>query len=207
MRRPWIVLIFAAAMGILEAAVVVYLRHIYYPAGFGFPLVEMEGSILRVEIVREAMTIVMLVCVALIAAERTWGRLMAFLVAFGTWDVLYYAGLKVWLGWPASIFEPDILFLIPKPWVGPVIAPVLVSVLWVAAGLALHRSDVRMRPTDLAGALVAAGLILASFMLPAGQSGDPRYRWALFAVGYGVGAAALARIGQRARAVRLHPPA
>jgi len=195
MRHPWIVVIYAAAMGILEAAVVVYLRRIYYPAGFGFPLSPMEGSILRVEVIREAMTIVMLVCVALIAAERPWGRSMAFLIAFGTWDVLYYAGLKVFIGWPASIFASDILFLIPRPWVGPVVAPVLVSILWIAAGLRLHRTEVRIRPIDLAGAFAAAGLVLFSFLIPVGRQGaDPRFPWPIFGLGYLIGLAVLGRI-------------
>ncbi|MDM7913877.1 MAG: hypothetical protein QUU85_01235, partial [Candidatus Eisenbacteria bacterium] len=117
MRHPWIVLIYSIAMGVLEAAVVVYLRRIYYPAGFGLPLVAMDPFVLRVEIAREAATIVMIACVALLAAPQPWSRLMAFLVVFGAWDLAYYAGLKLWLGWPARLFEPDILFLIPKVWV------------------------------------------------------------------------------------------
>ncbi len=209
MRHPWTVVFFAAAMGILEAAVVVYLRHIYYPAGFGFPLVRMDRSIFHIEVIREAMTIVMLACVARIAAERTWGRLMAFLVAFGVWDIMYYVGLKIWLGWPASLVTPDILFLIPRPWVGPVLAPVLVSALWIVAGLTLHRANVKLLLLDWAGAIGSAGLILASFLsqVPAGParagggSGDPRFLWLLFLAGYLVGILALYRIARRSRVV------
>ena len=41
-------LLYAVAMGYLEAAVVVYLRAIYYPEGFSFPLKPMDAGILGV---------------------------------------------------------------------------------------------------------------------------------------------------------------
>lgn len=197
MRRPWIVIIFAAAMGILEATVVVYLRRIYYPHGFGFPLVPMDPTTLRVEVIREAMTIVMLACVAGLAGERLWPRLMAFLVAFGVWDIVYYIGLELFLRWPASWLEPDILFLIPKVWIGPVLAPVLVSVLWIIAGLMLHRRSVRMRAFDWIGAVVSAGVILASFLTPLGSPEHPRFAWWLFGIGFALGATVLVTIARR----------
>ena len=99
-RHPKILCLFAAAMGILEAIVVVYLRRIYYPDGFGFPLAVMDAEILRVELIREAMTLVMLAALAWLAAGRAWSRLMAFVIAFGVWDILYYVGLKLFLDWP-----------------------------------------------------------------------------------------------------------
>jgi hypothetical protein len=43
---------------------------------------------------------------------------------FGIWDLFYYVWLKVCLGWPSSLLTWDVLFLIPVPWVGPVLAPV-----------------------------------------------------------------------------------
>jgi hypothetical protein len=197
MRHPWIVVLYAAAMGMLEAAVVVYLRHIYYPNGFGFPLVPMDPTTLRVEVIREAMTIVMLVCVAMLAAERAWPRLMAFIVAFGVWDIIYYAGLKALLDWPASWLDPDILFLIPSVWVGPVLAPVLVSALWIAAGLALHRRPLRMRPADWIGAIAAAAIVVASFCTPLGDPEHPRFAWGLFALGFVIGSLTLIRLHLR----------
>jgi hypothetical protein len=198
-RRPWLVIVFAAAMGILEAAVVVYLRRIYYPGGFAFPLAPMEPAILRVEVTREAATLVMLACVAGLAAERAWPRLMAFLVAFGVWDVTYYAGLKLFLDWPASWLTPDILFLIPKFWVGPVLAPVLVSALWIVAGLTLHRRPVRMRPADWIGAAGAAAIVLASFLLPLGTPEHPRFAWPLFGAGLLLGFLILVKLGRADR--------
>lgn len=201
MRHPWIVFVFAAAMGILEAAVVVYLRRIYYPGGFGFPLAPFDPFILRVEVIREAMTIVMLGCVAFLAASRGWARLMAFLFAFAVWDILYYAGLKIFLDWPASFLAPDILFLIPKPWVGPVLAPILVSIVWIAGGLSLHHRRVRFGRYDalLVGLSVAS--ILASFFKPSGADPSPDFSWIIFTTGLLIGAFAFLRLGVTSRSM------
>jgi hypothetical protein len=197
MRHPWIIIVYAAAMGILEAAVVVYLRRLYYPGGFAFPLVPMDPAILRLEVIREAMTIAMLAGVAGLAAERAWPRLMAFIVAFGVWDIVYYAGLKLFLGWPASWLAPDILFLIPKVWVGPVLAPVLISILWITAGLALHRRPVRIRAGDWIGVAASAAIVMASFCIPLGTPGHPRFAWWLFGAGFLAGAGTLFRLARR----------
>ncbi|MFH1062114.1 MAG: hypothetical protein V1747_04420 [Candidatus Omnitrophota bacterium] len=40
-------------------------------------------------------------------------RLAYFLTIFAVWDIFYYVWLKLLLGWPRSIFDWDILFLIP----------------------------------------------------------------------------------------------
>ena len=181
-------------MGILEAIVVVYLRRIYYPGGFGFPLVVMDAAILRAELIREAMTLVMLGCLAWIAAERAWARLLAFLVAFGVWDIAYYVGLKLFLGWPAHLLEPDILFLLPVVWIGPVLAPLLVAGSWSAAGLLLHRyryADLGWGWREWVGLAAAHGLMLASFLIHAGTQEDPGFRWPLFLAGYALGLAVL----------------
>ena len=42
-------------------------------------------------------------------------------MAFGIWDIFYYVFLKIIYDWPKSLFDWDILFLIPLPWWGPVI--------------------------------------------------------------------------------------
>lgn len=207
MRHPIAVCVYAAAMGILEAIVVVYLRRIYYPGGFGFPLVEMDPSMLRIEVIREAMTLIMLGAVAWIAADRAWNRLLAFIVAFGIWDILYYAGLKISLNWPASWLEPDILFLIPRVWIGPVLAPILVSLAWVVGGLWLHRvpyDRLGMGWKSWAAAIGGAALILAAFLSPgtspeAGAAGAPSFPWLLFGAGFVLGTATLARLGIRSR--------
>ena len=57
-------------------------------------------------------------------------------VAFGVWDIFYYVFLWLFAGWPASLFDQDILFLIPLPWWGPVVSPALLAALMVVAGAA-----------------------------------------------------------------------
>lgn len=118
---------FSIAMGYLETSVVVYLRKIYYPEGFGFPLVPVTRDIAITEFWREAATIIMLIAAGVVAGKNPLQRFVFFLYTFAVWDIFYYVFLKVLLGWPESLFTWDILFLIPFPWVGPVIAPCLVS--------------------------------------------------------------------------------
>jgi hypothetical protein len=119
--------LFAVAMGLLEAIVVVYLRKLYYPQGFDFPLQPMSSDILTAEIVREACTMVMLAAVALMAGKNKLQKFAWFIYCFAVWDIFYYIGLKIFLNWPPSLFTWDLLFLIPMPWVGPVITPVICS--------------------------------------------------------------------------------
>ncbi|MCK6459543.1 MAG: hypothetical protein L6Q95_06570, partial [Planctomycetes bacterium] len=104
--------VFAAAFGVIEGAVVVYLREIYYPEGFSFPLKEMAPRILATELVREAATIVLLLAAAMLAERRPVRRFAVFAFCFGVWDITYYLALKALLGWPPSLLTMDILFLI-----------------------------------------------------------------------------------------------
>lgn len=129
------VLIYSIAMGFLEAIVVVYLRDIYYPSGFKFPLMIIPDSTLRVEILRELCTLIMLIAVAFIAGKNKLEVFSYFLFSFAVWDLTYYAGLKLILNWPSSFFTWDILFLIPVPWIGPVLAPIISSISMVILSL------------------------------------------------------------------------
>jgi hypothetical protein len=117
--------IFAVAMGYLESADVVYLREIYYPEGFAFPLKIMNMQIALTEILREFATLIMLAAVGCIAGRSRLEKFGIFVYAFGIWDIFYYVFLKLLLGWPDSLFTWDILFLLPTTWVGPVLAPVI----------------------------------------------------------------------------------
>ncbi|MFA5175914.1 MAG: hypothetical protein WC413_01475 [Candidatus Nanoarchaeia archaeon] len=128
-----IITIFAIAMGFLEAAVVIYLRKLLYPNGFDFPLKGfLDPSILSVEWIREFATIVMLVTISMLAAKKLYERFAYFLYAFAIWDVFYYVFLKLVLDWPSSLLTWDMLFLIPWVWVGPVLAPLICCVLFIA---------------------------------------------------------------------------
>jgi len=129
--------VFAAAMGMLEAIVAYYLRLLYYPGGFSFPLVTMPDEVLSAEMVREAATMVMLLSVAFLTGKGKIGRIVLFLYLFGIWDIFYYLGLKIFVGWPESLITWDLLFLIPVPWVAPVLAPVICSVFFILTGIAV----------------------------------------------------------------------
>lgn len=122
-------LAFSIAMGFLEAAVVIYLRELYYVNGFGFPLQPMPLFMIRVEILREAATVIMLGGVGYMAGKTHLQRFAYFCFAFAVWDLWYYIFLYVFLEWPQSIYTWDLLFLIPLPWVGPVWAPCLLSII------------------------------------------------------------------------------
>jgi hypothetical protein len=116
------------------------------------------------------------------------------------WDIFYYVWLKVLLDWPASLLTPDILFLIPLPWWGPVIAPVLIALLmtgagWTAVALNDRGRSLRLRWPDVL--LSGAGnlLVLYAFMgdaiaaLPAAAETLARvrpegFRWGIFGAGY-----------------------
>ena len=161
---------FAIAMAHVETMIVVYLRRLYYPDGFRFPLVIIDTPTLLLELEREAATLVMLAAYGLAAGRTKAGKLGNFLIAFGVWDIFYYVWLKVVLGWPASLLTWDVLFLIPVPWVGPVLAPVSVAGTMIGMGLVLLHLEQR-------GAVLAAGagvwaaqaaaclVIIASFTL------------------------------------------
>jgi hypothetical protein len=151
------VVVFALAMGWLEAVIVVYIRGLLGIAhGGGFPpedvLMERFRSIpwlMPTEQTREAATIVMLAAVGWLAGRGWRGRLGAFLVAFGVWDIAYYAALYALLRWPPSLGTLDVLFLIPPGpwWYQPVWVPIAISCIMIAAGASLARQPApRPRP-------------------------------------------------------------
>lgn len=122
-------------MAYLESSVVVYIRALYYPDGFAFPLKLMSQGIMITELFRELATMVMLIGAAYIAAKKPVERFAYFIYSFAVWDIFYYVFLKVLIDWPQSMFTWDILFLIPTTWVGPVIAPVINSVTMIILAL------------------------------------------------------------------------
>jgi len=141
-RRTYlIVLLFSIAMGFLEAVVVVYLRKIAYPHGFEFPLVLLPPKMYWIEVSREFATLVMLFTLSLIAGKNKLEQFACFLFAFAVWDIIYYVGLKLMLGWPPSMMTWDILFLIPIPWSGPVLAPVISSLSMILLALGITRGQ------------------------------------------------------------------
>jgi hypothetical protein len=145
--------LFAAAFGFLEAVVVVYLRAAtgLLPGYQGTlsDVIRMSGqyyvqsqaiaqfpkSLLTLEVLREAATILMLLAVALLTSANSRARAAVFLWTFAIWDIMYYAALWATVRWPLSFKDPDVLFLIPVPWLSPVWFPILVSALAMGAVL------------------------------------------------------------------------
>ena len=155
--------IFAIAFALVEAAVVVYLRAIYYPEGFSMPLVTMADGHVALELGRELATLVMLLSVAWLAGRQAWERFGLFCTAFGVWDIFYYVSLKLLLDWPTGLLDWDVLFLIPVPWIGPVFAPVLVSCVMIVCGAMIFlrvRAGVPFHPPLISWIAAAAGILV-----------------------------------------------
>jgi len=160
-------------MAYLEAAVVLYLRQLLFPTGFEIISLEalqpMPPFLAAVETGREASTVVMLASLGIVVGTNNWERFALFLWLFGLWDIFYYVWLYVLSGWPSSLFTGDLLFLIPVPWIGPVVAPILVSISMLVFALAI------MYAQPLEGArrmrrywfltIVGAWLIFSSFTI------------------------------------------
>lgn len=132
---------FSIAMGFLESAVVIDLRELYYPQGFDFPLAPISNRIALTEFLREAATIIMLVAIGVLTGKTRVERFAAFIYSFAVWDIFYYVFLKLMLGWPISLFTWDILFLIPVPWVGPVLAPCLVALSMIILAFLMVKAE------------------------------------------------------------------
>jgi hypothetical protein len=131
--------IFAIAMAYLESAVVVYLRAMYGIEDLLRDINLTPDIYTLIEMGREAATIIMLVIISLIAGSSRQKKMGYFFFSFGVWDIFYYIWLYVFIQWPTSLLDWDILFLIPLPWWGPVIAPILISVLLIFIGYLLIR--------------------------------------------------------------------
>jgi hypothetical protein len=168
----WItVVIFATAMAWVESAVVYYLRSLihriepYQP----YPL-PVAGGFGFAEAVREFATMVMLLTVGILAGRNWKSRLGYAAIAFGVWDIFYYVFLKVMCGWPHSLLDWDILFLLPLPWWGPVLAPVSIALLMILWGTVVSSWRIERARDGLewkAWALNFLGVILALYLFMA----------------------------------------
>ena len=155
---------FGAAFALVEASVVIYLRAITgIASGSGFAeladlssafyqeariVSSFPSTLLIVELLREGATMVMLVCVAFLTVRSMKERWATFLWTFGIWDICYYLSLRFAVGWPRSLKTPDILFLIPTPWISQVWFPLLVSIATLLAIICVRtrgRNDVSPR--------------------------------------------------------------
>ncbi len=210
-------ILFGIAFGYVEASVVVYLRTIFAPirqAAFAavthndlFPLLSTEQlqaagpeyvGLLGIEVGREVATMLMLAAAGLAIAGNFRQWLAGFMIAFGVWDIVYYVVLRLLIGWPESLMTWDLLFLVPVPWAGPVLAPVLVSVSMILAGgiilwFEAAGRPLRFRRLDWAVIFVGGLTVIVAFcwdwpQLAAG-SWPPPFHWPLFALGEAIGTA------------------
>lgn len=211
------VVAYAMAMAWVESAVVFYLRTMIdridpYQSN-PLPIV---GSLGSVELVREAATLAMLLTVGMLAGRGGRSRLGYAAVAFGVWDVLYYVFLKVMCGWPRSLFDWDILFLLPLPWWGPVLAPMSIAAMLIAWGTLATQCEEhppdglpvwKLRVVGLLGAGLALYVFMADSIRVADQGVDVlrnllpiRFNWPLFCVSLLLMATPVIRLGRRLRA-------
>ncbi len=197
-RVGWVT-VYAVAMAAVEAAVVVYLRALHpvtTPEPMAVVAAALPPHVLTIEMGREAATLVMLAVVAALAGRGWWDRLLYFSLAFGVWDFFYYVWLWVFIGWPPSLLTWDVLFLLPVPWLAPVLAPLIVSVGLVAGALVMLGRPPLRWPGWVASGLGAV-LILLSFTLDyrvVVQGLDPPpFRWWLFLVGVALSVGAVLR--------------
>jgi hypothetical protein len=169
-NKIWIVSIFSIAMAYLESVVIFYLRRMYFPSGFGFPLKKFLGPhILPIEMVREFSTIIMLVCVGYLASSSFKNRFAYFLLAFATWDIFYYIWLRILLKWPSSFQTNDLLFLIPWPWVGPILAPLIASLTMILLSLDLLNSEKNLCRIEWFFFFFGSGLMVYTFLIDYGK--------------------------------------
>jgi len=191
-----LIALFGIAMAYLEATVVVYLRMIFYPDGFQFPLKIMPITTTLIEYGREFSTIVMLVVIGYLIGKSFLERFFYFIFAFGVWDIFYYVWLKILLNWPASIFENDILFLIPIPWIGPVLAPIIVSLTMIIAsilsvsfqenGYSLKVEKQHLLLTILGSIIILVSFFWNAFTINLLEESEPSFQWGIFFVGEGM---------------------
>lgn len=198
LKRLCIIIIFSIALAYIESAVVVYLRIIFHPDGFSFPLKTFGLSplwkqLLLTEIGRESATAVLIVTGAWLFGKSFQERFAYFLTIFAVWDIFYYVWLKVLLDWPSSIMDWDILFLIPITWASAVLYPVIISItMLICAVIILYRISldrpIKVTSLDWVGYIVAAVIVVTSFSI-AGlhvteQDFKSHFHWPIFAIGY-----------------------
>ncbi|RMF92459.1 MAG: hypothetical protein D6734_12170 [Candidatus Schekmanbacteria bacterium] len=137
-----LLILFSIGFGNVEAMIVVYLRRILPPFDEttfgtvdGFVNLLQDYGIYHIEQIREMFTLLMLVTLSILVGKTYLERFAAFCISFAVWDIFYYVFLHLIIGWPTNLFDIDVLFLVPVPWVSPVILPVFISSLMIGTGI------------------------------------------------------------------------
>ncbi len=208
-RRIMAVTAYSIAMGYLESAVVIYLREITFGNSFQvFPVQFLDPQMAGIEIVREAATIIMPLAIGYLAGKTWPHRFLFFVYSFAIWDLFYYLFLKITTGWPGSLGDFDVLFLIPVMWIGPVLCPMLIALLLAITSVSLvliceqlgenhdEVKELKGKTTIVLLFLAGSGIELYSFteqifriLMSKGPKGledftPTSFDWPLFAAGY-----------------------
>jgi hypothetical protein len=157
-RFSWLS-VYAIAMAFLEAVVVAYVRELLRLSHRA----DLD-TYAMMEAWREAATIIMLVAVGWLTGRNKNERLAYGMFAFALWDIWYYIWLKVLVDWPKTLLDWDTLFLIPFPWLGPVLSPVLIAgLICVVAVLTVYRVNRQEFPkiTPFRAGVALCGALLA----------------------------------------------
>ena len=215
-KRLLVVSVYAISMAWVESAVVVYLRvMIGRVVPYQADPLPISVGLGWIEVGREVATLLMLGTVGWLAGQTFRGRAGYALVAFGIWDIFYYIFLIPMSGWPVSLLDWDVLFLIPLPWWGPVLAPVLISLLLILGGGLAAWSETLPQPKwphawAWALNLLGVGLALYTFMasaiqvLPAGEEAIRQalpvaFNWPLFLLALALMAVPIVEMGWQLR--------
>jgi hypothetical protein len=211
-----VVVVFAVGMAWVEAACVYYLRVMVDRLDpYQLNPLPMRGVLGPVELIREAATLVMLLAVGTLAG-RTWRTRLGYTaIAFGVWDIFYYVFLKMICDWPKSLFDWDILFLLPLPWWGPVLAPLCIASLMIVWGTLVSQGidgNPRTAVTSTLWRLSLLGIALALYVfmadslhavnegLDATRTVLPKtFNWSVFVVALTLMAAPVAQTAWRMR--------
>ncbi|MDB6018315.1 MAG: hypothetical protein JWR19_2804 [Pedosphaera sp.] len=219
-RKRWLLMVlFAIAMAWMESAVVFYLRTLSnridpYQTE---PLPPIAG-LASVEVVREAATLIMLWTVGMLAGKTWRSRWGYAAIAFGVWDIFYYVFLKVITGWPNSLSDWDVLFLLPLPWWGPVLSPMLIALMMIIWGTLASlgepfahpfRSEWKAWLLNFLGILLALYVFMEDALRVSGGGADAvravlpvRFNWPIFIIALGLMAAPIIHTTRKIRSRR-----
>ncbi|HTX93185.1 MAG TPA: hypothetical protein VMC09_18365 [Anaerolineales bacterium] len=212
LKRLGTVFAYAVAMAWVESAVVEYLRVLIGRTDpYQINPLPVSVGLGWIEVGREVATLVMLWAVGWLAG-RTWrGRAGYSLIAFGVWDIFYYIFLVPMSGWPHSLLDWDVLFLVPLPWWGPILAPILISLLLIVGGVLAALGERTTDPVwprgwawllNIAGVGLALYTFMASALHVLGDGSDAvrkalpvSFNWPLFIVALALLAVPVAEMG------------
>ena len=145
LKKIILITLFSIAFGNVEAMVVVYMRRflpLYDDTVIGtvdsLVILFKNHNVYYIEQIREMFTMVMLCSLSYLCGKNLLERFAAFCLSFAVWDIFYYVFLNLLIGWPDNLFDMDILFLVPTPWIAPVILPVGISMMMIGTSLYIY---------------------------------------------------------------------